>query len=788
MAIVAPEVQDGMDLGRSRISPADIYAPQRPVYDDSNARELAASLGKLSQPFFDQDEENLRNDMAKKDYWVNKVYNSLDTKATEDDINNLSSDAHPKVRAAVAEAYGERIGEQWAMGQFETPPEGYDGSPEATKAWVDTIRKKAAEQWGNSPFIGAGAMRSVERYAISRQRQEDSTRSEAWKKELEANRENTFYLGAENGKYEPSAAPSPTKAKAIVDAAAQLGIDAGDLATVISYESGFRTNIWGGRGGKYQGLIQFGPEERRQFGVTGNETFEEQMPKVVAYLKARGFKPGMSILQLYKTINGGNPYVSDNASDGNGTIVQHVARMQAAHRRRALAFLGAIGDDKPKNVADKEGPESRPEAKGKTAAVDTGTKTDASTDAPADVPEVVPGKDSPMITPPLPPRRPADLTIEKDAEKAKEELNKADGEAKPDADQPPTRETPFKEGDKYSDLPKPPDLEDMKDDDATWVMTQRRFFFQQDEKWQKLSWFTRAQNRDAAARAYARKAVDTADSRWLRILPKELLTPDIRDQFDKAQNFIDHKNRADLAEQRRIEKEQHDAQMDEVRRQMDRMILEKKDPTGEDFIRWGQLDPKLPTEFNDRKNALNGPFRDQIKREDQDEAERLKNEMRDKIMQGEDISNYKIETIRDPDIRKDVLEEKDKLQRDGGELRNEMYRKDMYQAGMAPYGYIDQYGMVKITDPNGIKAKVTYERMLVKMLRTWRAENPTRNTPNDMERADIAEKAWQLTYKIVPPPSKPTDEEGSGGNNTPNTSQPQRRQGDNPFGKGTRKQ
>jgi hypothetical protein len=132
-------------------------------------------------------------------------------------------------------------------------------------------------------------------------------------------------------------------ADALRQAAKELGTSPEDLATVISYESKFRPDIHGGKGGNYQGLIQFGKPEREQFGANDKQTFKEQLPAVVRYLKTRGFQPGMGLNQLYATINGGNPTVSQNASDGNGTIAQHVERMRKSEADRVNRFLGSTG-------------------------------------------------------------------------------------------------------------------------------------------------------------------------------------------------------------------------------------------------------------------------------------------------------------------------------------------------------------------------------------------------------------------------------------------------------------
>ena len=44
------------------------------------------------------------------------------------------------------------------------------------------------------------------------------------------------------------------------------GYNADDLLKVMQYESSGDASRWGGKGGQYFGLIQFGPNERAQFG------------------------------------------------------------------------------------------------------------------------------------------------------------------------------------------------------------------------------------------------------------------------------------------------------------------------------------------------------------------------------------------------------------------------------------------------------------------------------------------------------------------------------------------
>lgn len=130
---------------------------------------------------------------------------------------------------------------------------------------------------------------------------------------------------------------------AIKKSAAELGISPVDLATVISYETGgkFSPSIMGGKGGRYIGLIQFGPEERKRYGASADQTPEQQMEAVTRYLKDRGLKPGMGLADLYSTINAGTPG-RYKASDRAGyTVARHVKEMaNSRHRRNAEKLVG----------------------------------------------------------------------------------------------------------------------------------------------------------------------------------------------------------------------------------------------------------------------------------------------------------------------------------------------------------------------------------------------------------------------------------------------------------------
>jgi hypothetical protein len=136
-------------------------------------------------------------------------------------------------------------------------------------------------------------------------------------------------------------------------AANELGVRPEDLLTAISYETigTFRPNKFGGKGGNYMGLIQFGPAERRQYGAAPGQSYTEQMGAVVRYLKDRGVKPGMGLLDIYSAINAGRPG-RYHASDRPGyTVARHVQEMMLSyHRRRAVQMLGLLAENQPPNT------------------------------------------------------------------------------------------------------------------------------------------------------------------------------------------------------------------------------------------------------------------------------------------------------------------------------------------------------------------------------------------------------------------------------------------------------
>jgi len=139
---------------------------------------------------------------------------------------------------------------------------------------------------------------------------------------------------------------NPELAAAIIASAKRLGVDPLHIGTAISYETGgkFDPNLWGGKDGNYLGLIQFGPEERAKYGVKEGQTAPEQMQAVENFLRDRGVKPGMGLMDIYSTINAGSPglYNRSDAANGGmpGTVADKVNSQMGGHMATAAKLLG----------------------------------------------------------------------------------------------------------------------------------------------------------------------------------------------------------------------------------------------------------------------------------------------------------------------------------------------------------------------------------------------------------------------------------------------------------------
>lgn len=137
----------------------------------------------------------------------------------------------------------------------------------------------------------------------------------------------------------------------IIATAEAIGADPIDLATAISYETAGTfdplkkgpTTQWG----QHRGLIQFGEPQAKQHGVDWENPLGSQLGPdgaVANYFRSSGFKPGMSGLDLYSTINAGSPgrYNASDANNGGapGNVRDKWENQMAGHRQKAQALIG----------------------------------------------------------------------------------------------------------------------------------------------------------------------------------------------------------------------------------------------------------------------------------------------------------------------------------------------------------------------------------------------------------------------------------------------------------------
>jgi hypothetical protein len=181
---------------------------------------------------------------------------------------------------------------------------------------------------------------------------------------------------------------NPELAQAILASAKRLGVDPLDIATAMSYESAgtFSPAKWGGKNNNYLGLIQFGPEERRKYGVHPGQSVGDQVVSAENFLRDRGVKPGMGLPDIYSTINAGSPglYNRSDANNGGapGTVMDKVRNQMGPHRLKAAALLGMD----PGMIASMPStPAARPSVAGAAAApAAAGTGTPPSAAVPGD--------------------------------------------------------------------------------------------------------------------------------------------------------------------------------------------------------------------------------------------------------------------------------------------------------------------------------------------------------------------------------------------------------------------
>lgn len=370
--------QQRVSLGGSSVSPHDTFsAPGIDRGAERNAEALARSLegfGNTLQAAGSEARarENKADELRRAGLAASLVDSLNNGEAADVALGRIAPNLSYLNRVATQQAAGQLLGNRLAEESLLNFPEGMTDQPEKLAAWYAGKRQELAAQYKDNPFIQAGVIETLN----DRFTRHQATMFARANADAHATQTTAFTTSVDNildttvppkrtpdavrvGATPPpspsfgysvntGAAPNRGAASAVVTTANSLGINPYDLATLISYETAgrFDPNIRGGKNNAHVGLIQFGAWEQKKYGIRKGMSFEEQMGAVAAYLKDRGAKPGDDLLTLYKIVNGGNRNVSGKASDGNGTIEQHVAKMRLQHAANAAKFLTGSADER----------------------------------------------------------------------------------------------------------------------------------------------------------------------------------------------------------------------------------------------------------------------------------------------------------------------------------------------------------------------------------------------------------------------------------------------------------
>lgn len=352
----------------------DIAVARKFIQDALNEREIGVEL----DPFYDTTAiDGLISDLQKElDYLLKARAIPSSDRA---DVFNLPTDPY-------ADSQPERTAEEWAA-QMNAVEAAHAKVNEATqeqkKAQIDVTRSvdemldkmeqeaELATLTAEEQFIQQGILEAMN-IAKERGAELDATA-------LQNLRDRLGIL------YEMKSAGDPSKYEqeftvrrfsgagggdaelvaAAVEVAKQLGVNAKDILTAISYETGGTLDPWQKgpttQWGEHRGLIQWGEPQREQYGVTELSSIAEQMAAVAQYLRDNGVREGDGLMQIYAAINAGDASRTGATDENNGgapgTVADKVNNQMADHQARAEGMLAAyagIADETERRVEAEE--------------------------------------------------------------------------------------------------------------------------------------------------------------------------------------------------------------------------------------------------------------------------------------------------------------------------------------------------------------------------------------------------------------------------------------------------
>ncbi|MEJ1932280.1 M15 family metallopeptidase, partial [Nostoc sp. NIES-2111] len=172
MPIIAPEVEDGLPLGRSSVSSnTDTYTAPRPVYDTSKVDGLVAAARRMGVIVEDagaqQAQRKEQQALEQVDYWAGQVYKELGTKTVKDtQIGTLLPEQSVTVQGRVLQKLGEDAAfervSQVKEQLLQDPALRLD--PAAMDRKLAELEAEAISTAQDNPIWGAGYIRQTRAY------------------------------------------------------------------------------------------------------------------------------------------------------------------------------------------------------------------------------------------------------------------------------------------------------------------------------------------------------------------------------------------------------------------------------------------------------------------------------------------------------------------------------------------------------------------------------------------------------------------------------------------------
>lgn len=189
-----------ISLGGSSINPRNVSNFQRgggENYAGRQAMQLAQSLEGLTGSLSAMKDKQAEDQLAQTDMYVAQIQAGFGSQATSEDINNITSPLHAKVRQRVTEDYMYGVGSKFAQSYIENMPYDTMMAPEQEAAYYNEMRAAALKEAGGDPLRAAGFMKGLQAQIGQREQQNSASRTSQWTQIQKDAYGNNLMMGAD---------------------------------------------------------------------------------------------------------------------------------------------------------------------------------------------------------------------------------------------------------------------------------------------------------------------------------------------------------------------------------------------------------------------------------------------------------------------------------------------------------------------------------------------------------------------------------------------------------------